>query len=40
MQGEMKVIFYMSLRGGRTKQSHAIQGGYASMRLPRYRNDN
>ena len=28
----------MSLRG--TKQSHAIQGGYASVRLPRYaRND-
>jgi hypothetical protein len=30
----------MSLRGGTTKQSHAIQGGYASVRLPRYaRND-
>jgi len=30
----------MSLRGGTTKQSHALQGGYASVRLPRYaRND-
>jgi len=30
----------MSLRGGTTKQSHAIQGSYASVRLPRYaRND-
>jgi len=37
MQGERKVIFYMSLRGGTTKQSHIIQGGYASVRLPRYR---
>ncbi len=30
----------MSLRGGTTKQSHAIQGEYASVRLPRFaRND-
>jgi len=30
----------MSLRGGTTKQSHAIQSGYASVRLPRFaRND-
>jgi hypothetical protein len=30
----------MSLRGGTTKQPHAIQGGCASVRLPRYaRND-
>jgi len=30
----------MSLRGGTTKQSHTIQGGYASVRLPRFaRND-
>jgi hypothetical protein len=30
----------MSLRGGTTKQSHTIQGGYASVRLPRSaRND-
>ena len=30
----------MSLRGETTWQSHAIQGGYASVRLPRYaRND-
>jgi len=26
----------MSLRGGTTKQSHTIQGGPASVRLPRY----
>jgi len=30
----------MSLRGGTTKQSHTIQGSYASLRLPRFaRND-
>lgn len=29
----------MSLQGGTTKQPHTIQGGYASVRLPRFGND-